>query len=104
MKAMVRQGDVLLTKVDRIPPKAKLCTAKRGRFVLAEGEVTNHAHTICEVDGSLFIDDENRMFLRTEAGCELVHQEHGPIAIPPGNFEVVRQREYSPEAIRNVAD
>ena len=34
----------------------------------------------------------------------LDHDEHDPIAIPDGDHEIVRQREYSPEAIRNVAD
>jgi hypothetical protein len=24
--------------------------------------------------------------------------------LPPGNYQVIRQREYSPEEIRNVAD
>ena len=98
-----RQGDVFLRKIRSIPKGAKPCKARDGRFVLAEGEATGHAHTICELDGSLFID-ENRLYLQTEAGCELLHEEHGPIQVTPGNFEIIRQREYSPEAIRNVAD
>ncbi len=98
-----RQGDVFLVKATRIPKAAKSCTAKNGRFVLAEGESTGHAHTICELDGTLFIEG-NRLFLKTEAGCELLHQEHGPIVVDPGIYQVIRQREYSPEAIRNVAD
>ena len=34
----------------------------------------------------------------------LDHEEHNPAAIPNGKYEFRRQREYSPEAIRNVAD
>lgn len=32
------------------------------------------------------------------------HDEHNPCAIPNGNNNVIRQREYSPGAIRSVAD
>lgn len=38
------------------------------------------------------------------SGATFVHQEHGPITLPPGNYRVQIQREYSPEEIRNVAD
>ncbi|MGH9523996.1 MAG: hypothetical protein ACRD3E_15850 [Terriglobales bacterium] len=37
-------------------------------------------------------------------GVRIVHEEHAPIVLPPGDYEIVRQREYSPEEIRNVAD
>jgi hypothetical protein len=48
----------------------------------------------------------NELFLMVEgdAPVALEHDEHDTIAIPPGNYKVIRQREYSPEAIRNVAD
>ena len=100
---MYRQGDVLLKEVKVIPASKRLIPQK-GRFVLAEGEATGHAHTISELDGTLSIDSEGRMFLRTEAGCELIHQEHEAIAVAAGSYEVVRQREYTPQEIRNVAD
>ena len=32
------------------------------------------------------------------------HAEHSPVALVPGHYEIIRQREYSPGAIRNVAD
>jgi hypothetical protein len=32
------------------------------------------------------------------------HQEHATIAVPAGNYRVIRQREYSPERIRRVED
>jgi hypothetical protein len=34
----------------------------------------------------------------------LQHQEHSTQAIPDDNYRLVKQREFSPEAIRNVAD
>lgn len=98
-----RQGDVFLKPVASIPD-TRPCTPRSGRFILAEGEATGHAHTICEVDGTLSIDTEGRCFLRTEAGCELLHQEHAPILVAPGNYEILHQREYSPEEILRVQD
>ena len=39
-----------------------------------------------------------------EATAKLVHEEHGVIEVPRGTWEVVRQREYSPQALRRVQD
>ena len=45
------------------------------------------------------------LYLRVgEEGVRIIHEEHDPIILDPGNYEIVRQREYSPEQIRNVAD
>jgi hypothetical protein len=38
------------------------------------------------------------------APAEVIHEEHATIALEPGKYVVRRQREYTPEAIRNVAD
>ena len=101
---MYRQGDVLLQSIGAIPASAIMAEPKGGRFVLAEGESTGHAHTICELEGSLSITSDGKLYLQTDAGCELLHQEHAPIAVAPGSYEVIRQREYSPEEIRRVQD
>lgn len=104
-KAMqMRQGDVFVRKIRKLPDGLKPCAAKDGRHVLAYGEATGHSHSISELDGTLSIDAEGRMFLRTEAGCELVHQEHAPIKIPAGDYSVTIQREYQPAGFRNVMD
>jgi hypothetical protein len=34
----------------------------------------------------------------------LEHDEHDTIHLQPGRYQIVRQREYTPEAIVNVAD
>lgn len=102
---LMRQGDVLLRRVDSIPRGLKRVPAENGRVVLAHGEATGHHHSF-EDDGgvSLLEGDSGERFLDVGHGADLEHQEHGAIAVPPGSYEVVRQREYSPEAIRNVAD
>lgn len=106
-----RQGDVLIRQVRRREPTGK-DVQERGRVILAHGEVTGHAHeVIAETPtetalppAQFFEEPDGRRFLFVERPCLLLHQEHGPISIPPGSYEVVRQREYSPSEIRNVAD
>jgi hypothetical protein len=114
---MYRQGDVLirpLGKGEKVPSGLKSVPRDRGRVVLAYGEVTGHAHVVeCErEDGiSLLASDldigleaERFLQVRDEAGAQIVHDEHGTIEVPPGDYEIVRQREYAPEAPQWVAD
>lgn len=105
-----RQGDVLLVPVDNIPSAAKLGKPEHGRWILAHGEVTGHHHSLLVEDGVELVTaqeaDELRMWLSvtTAEPVPLEHQEHDTIPVAPGLYEVRRQREYSPEAIRNVQD
>ena len=91
-----RQGDVLLVEVPQIPTDAEP-EARSGRIVLAEGEATGHAHAIHERDARTFTYEGER-FLLTRSKAQLVHEEHGPIAVPEGAWRVVIQREYEPAA------
>jgi hypothetical protein len=134
MKAMkqklYRQGDVLFCAIDKLPAGK---TAKRENGVVAYGEVTGHKHALAdlnaaevlEIDDGLFVrvSDEGlaidadtggqtggpyggarRLIERTVRGATFVHEEHGPITLPPGDYRVQIQREYTPEEIRNVVD
>lgn len=108
-KMIVRQGDVLLRRVTSIPDSAKPAEKKdqagNPRIVLAYGEVTGHAHAIADLENvDVFVSETGTMYLKVKNGTELRHEEHGAIALPPGNYERTIQREYSPEEIRNVAD
>lgn len=102
-----RQGDVLITEVKRVPANLKPVPRENGRIVLAHGEVTGHCHAI-DSDHALFLgadlEEMADRFLRVERECEVVHQEHDTILLPPGDYAVRRQREYAPEEIRRVAD
>lgn len=103
-----RQGDVLIELVDEIPTDAKACKIE-GDVILAWGEVTGHAHRLAPekvkpfAKGGVWSPVAER-FITALEGAALTHEEHGTIAIAPGNYRVVQQREYTPEAIRNVAD
>ncbi len=102
---MFRQGDVLLIPTPhRRSRTAKPVARDAGRIVLAYGEVTGHAHAIGDALAELFEERDGRLYLRATSVVTLRHEEHDAITIPRGTYRVVRQREYSPEAIRQVAD
>lgn len=102
MKRQFRQGDVLLV-AEKIPEGTKL--RKRRRVVLAEGEVTGHAHVLeAPAETEVFTDVDAEFVRIMGANGLLVHEEHSTIEVPPGDYKVVRQREYHPEEIRRVAD
>jgi hypothetical protein len=103
---LFRQGDVLVQSVDRIPAGLQPVPLDRGRVILAYGEVTGHAHAVIGDVEFLAADlqDLEERFLRVEAEAKVVHEEHETITLPPGNYRVVRQREYAPEAPVYVAD
>lgn len=93
-----RHGDVLISKTDQIKGK------KLNHLTLAEGEVTGHAHRITEGDAELY-EHEGTLFLKVVSEKALLtHEEHHPIELPKGDYEIKIQREYEPEGWRYVAD
>ncbi len=92
-----RQGDVLVREIDALPSNLHPVPRDAGRIILAYGETTGHAHAISAPDeeATLLTADEEHRFLRIMAGVHLDHEEHGTIAIPPGIYEVIRQREWT---------
>jgi len=106
---MYRQGDVLLIKRDGVSlAEAQAVPRVRGRVILASGEATGHAHAISSPLAELFEDrDDGLLYLRVSGLCDLTHEEHNPITLEEGVYEVRRQREYLPEdpsQARRVAD
>lgn len=104
---------------------------EQGRIVLAHGEVTGHCHEVVatatglppDVAMAQFYEIDGLRELLVLEPCELVHQEHGRIALDPahqvqvrqgdvlltptapGVWRVTRQREWAgPEVWRAVAD
>jgi len=103
---------------------------EHGRVILAHGEVTGHCHevlTASEIDADIpamdyFEEPDGRRVLLVVRPCVLRHQEHGAIALDPakpiqvrqgdvllnpigtGAWEVIRQREFDPSEIRQIAD
>ena len=107
MKKQGRQGDVLLTVVDA-EPSGNEVGRESGKVVLAHGEATGHAHAIAAMDVALFMDEKTlARHLDTRGSTQpiLDHEEHEAFQLPAGKtIEVVRQRTYTPQGLRNVAD
>lgn len=102
-KYQIRQGDVLVESAT-IPEGVKPMERDKGRIVLAYGEVTGHAHAILSNAVEMLRAENGDRYLRVTEIAQLVHEEHSTLEIPVGEYRVVQQREYTPEAIRNVAD
>jgi len=100
---MYRQGDVLLVE-ESVTVLGEAIPPREGQNVLAEGEATGHAHTIDARMATMYRTAAGIVLLAVVKEALLKHQEHQEINIPPGTYRVVRQREYSPEEIHNVAD
>ena len=98
-----RQGDVYLESVKSIPKNA-IPRKTTGKIVLADGEATGHQHVLDSSNATAY-DDAGVTYLEVqEALAMLTHQEHAPIALPRGKYRMTRQREYAPEAPRQVTD
>ena len=93
-----RHGDVFVKEIDEITQDAK----PREGLVLAYGEVTGHKHQLDA--GEMFETKDGKLYFRLNKKGKLRHEEHLTITLPKGNYEVIRQREYTPKAIRRVAD
>ena|SRR3990167_1191462 len=97
---MYRHGDVLIKKVESIQGK------KLEHLTLAEGEATGHKHQITEGEAKLY-EHEGTLFLRViSEEAVLTHEEHKPLTLPQGDYEITIQREYvlGDEKYRKVSD
>ena len=108
-----RQGDVPLVPWNGSLEGFTPMPAEGGKVVLALGEATGHHHR-CEFsfDG---LDPEQLRLYRDPAtgaqilavgggGATLLHEEHDPIPLPPGNWLQLVQVEDDGEMISQVAD
>ena len=99
---MYRQGDILIVERKSIPNGKK---TKRERGNILDGETTGHVHRVDDIEAADVLEIGEGLYLNvSENGVSIIHEEHAPIMLPEGIYEVIRQREYSPEAIRNVQD
>jgi hypothetical protein len=66
---------------------------KLDKPVLAEGEVTGHAHVLDADVDVIELDNGNREF-STGIPVTIKHEEHKPVALPGGAMESGRVMEY----------
>jgi hypothetical protein len=78
---------------------------KLNHLILAEGEVTGHAHRANR--GTLYDNGNGTMTLEPETETTITHEEHAPLNLPtsdPFNVRIVQEYDHAAEAARNVAD
>lgn len=103
------QGDLCIRRIDTLPAGLEPAKAEAGNFILAHSE-TGHHHVVKERGAQLLIDKTNAFiaYLAVAEESELEHlrsfDTHEPYKLPPGNYEVRRQREHVPEGWRRAAD
>ena len=98
---MWRQGDVLMARINMIPPNAK----RLSHLVLAEGERTGHRHRIEKSDSAALFEYEESLYLGVFANeVSVVHEEHGAITLGRGMYRIWMQREFVPHGSRQMAD
>jgi len=74
---MYRQGDVLITRVNHLPELATELPRDEARgVILAEGEVTGHAHRIHSRHAQLYRTEVDARYMRVTAPVALQHEEH----------------------------
>lgn len=109
VKTMAAQGDVMFVRVKEIPTDAVMAKVEDGYFIVAHSE-TGHNHVIGSKNAQMLIDKTNDFiaYIKVSKDSEVKHQRsfdtHESLMLPPGNYEVRRQREYMPEGFRRVAD
>lgn len=108
------QGDLLIRRIDSIPADAKEVKAEQGLFVVAHSE-TGHHHVIAERQNVQLYSNGDPMVsylhvIQAEEEVETIIEHmrsfdtHEPILIPPGNYEIRRQREHTPQGWRKIED
>ncbi|HET8846323.1 MAG TPA: hypothetical protein VFN35_32980 [Ktedonobacteraceae bacterium] len=95
---MYRQGDLLFTVLTSLPEGL----SERQDTIILEGEATGHCHRLLE--GRVLEDKQGIRYLEAFYATQIVHPEHQAIHLPAGCYRVTRQREYTPEALREVRD
>ena len=117
---MYRHGDLLIRKINAMPPTAfPIPKQKTHNFptgsTLAEGEISGHKHQLIG-NGQVYvgmdyirraripeaaslahsINDINELWFKAEDDLEIVHEEHKTLEIPKGIYKVTKEQEFNP--------
>lgn len=113
-KNLAAQGDLLIRRIEKLPTGLKPLSVENGNFIVAHSE-TGHHHVIAEHPNvQVFVTDDPmvsylQVIEATDATETLLEHlrnfdTHETIKIGAGNYELRRQREYTPEGWRRVQD
>jgi len=113
-KNQAAQGDLLIRRIENIPSNAKPVQAEQDSYIVAHSE-TGHDHVIEATPNVMLFTTDSPLvsYLQVIEATDTMEaliehlrpfDTHKTIAVPPGNYEIRRQREYSPKGWRMVAD
>jgi hypothetical protein len=105
------QGDLYIRRIEALPKGVKKSKSTHGKFIVAHSE-TGHHHVIADKKGvQIFHGSDPLVSYLTvidQVEVTLEHlrdfDKHEALLIPGGTYEIRRQREYTPEGWRQVAD
>lgn len=111
IKKMGAQGDMMIIRRDNLPNDLTPREPVSGKYVLAHSE-TGHHHSVEDECCQVFDGRDNFgmiCYLKVEGEyADIVHHRsydtHETLRLPKGNYEIRRQREYTPEGWRRVED
>lgn len=105
------QGDLFVRRIDALPEGLAALPAEDGQYILGHSETGHHHVVEARPDIRAFQSANDPFVLYLVVSNEpvaLTHlrgfDTHKPIHITPGNYEVRRQREWTPEGWRRAAD
>jgi ribosome recycling factor len=95
----LQQGDILIKQISLIPENAKVSTSN----IFHQGE--NHAHKLTGGNALIFLDGDTT-YLDVQSECQLNHDEHSMVIVPPGFYrkEIVKEYDHWAEEARNIID
>ena len=103
----IAQGDLNIFPVDSIPAGLTEKQSEGGQHILAHSE-TGHHHVVDGNTVRVFEKDDFVSYLDVREESNVIHlrsfDTHAPVTLPPGQYRITRQREYTPEGFRRAAD
>jgi hypothetical protein len=113
---MAAQGDFIIMKIEKLPEGLVPVEPVNGQHIVAHSE-TGHNHVMVAErpdtialykDPNVKEQDLYTLFAVVKEGAQIDHlrsfDTHESLGLPAGNYEIRRQREYTPEGFRRAAD
>ncbi len=95
-----KHGDIFIATIDAIPGDV----IRRPAWVLVEGEATGHSHRLDRSGAAERLERGETLYLRVLAEqATVIDQQHRPITLPRGLYQVWQQRGSLPGAPRRDA-
>lgn len=103
----IQQGDVVMKAIQEFPQGERILDDQMKSKILAYGEVTGHAHRFADAENAVeTFRILNVIYMNVKKPTMLTHEEHKPIEVPPGKYEIgiVRETDHMAGVTRQVAD